>query len=83
MRRRVRPGSATLVCVCLIGIAGAIASATTNATVPPELVPPTERGPYNVGTTLFTATMSGGASPAYRRSTRRARRPIPRRYIPS
>ena len=60
MNRSYRGGLATLACVCLIGIAGAIGSATADATVPGELVPPTERGPYNVGTTLFTATMSGG-----------------------
>ena len=60
MNRSYRGGLATLACVCLIGIAGAIASATADATVPGELVPPTQRGPYNVGTTLFTATMSGG-----------------------
>jgi predicted dienelactone hydrolase len=33
---------------------------TSMSFVTGELVPPTERGPYNVGTTLFTATMSGG-----------------------
>jgi len=60
MNRRSRPALATLMCVCLIGIAGAIAGATTDATIPGELIPPTQRGPYNVGTTLFTAIMSGG-----------------------
>jgi dienelactone hydrolase len=60
MNRSYREGLATLACVCLIAIAGAIATATADATVHGELVPPTERGPYNVGTTLFTATMSGG-----------------------
>lgn len=34
--------------------------ARTAAAQPADLVPPSERGPYNVGTTLFTATMSGG-----------------------
>jgi hypothetical protein len=60
MKRSYRKGLATLVCVCVIGVAGRIVTATADATVPGELVPPTERGPYNVGTTLFTATMSGG-----------------------
>jgi hypothetical protein len=55
-----RAGLATLACIGLIAIAGAIGSATADPTVPAPLVPPTERGPYNVGTTLFTATMSGG-----------------------
>src|SRR5262245_23035273 len=58
-KNRYRGGLATLACICLIAIAGAIASATADATVRGQLVPPTERGPYNVGTTLFTATMSG------------------------
>src|SRR5262245_12145803 len=60
MNHRYRGGLATLACVCLIAIAGAIAGATADATVHGQLVPPTERGPYNVGTTLFTATMNGG-----------------------
>jgi predicted dienelactone hydrolase len=60
MNRSNRPGLATLVCLCVIGIASTIASATTGSTVPAQLVLPTQHGPYNVGTTLFTATMSGG-----------------------
>ena len=66
-----------------IGSALVCAVFASMAAVPAELVTPTERGPYNVGTTLFTATMSGGRLAAYRCSTRRARRPILRRYIPS
>lgn len=60
MKRSYRAGLAALVCVCVIGVAATIVRATAEATVPAPLVPPTERGPYNVGTTLFTATMSGG-----------------------
>jgi predicted dienelactone hydrolase len=43
-------------------IASALACAfvASLSAIPTELAPPTERGPYNVGTTLFTATMSGG-----------------------
>jgi acetyl esterase/lipase len=60
MKRRYRSRLASLVCACLIGIAGALAIAAPDATGARELVPPTEHGPYNVGSTLFTATMSGG-----------------------
>src|SRR6266516_4526401 len=43
-----------------IGSALVCALLASTCAVPGKLVPPTERGPYNVGTTLFTATMSGG-----------------------
>jgi acetyl esterase/lipase len=42
----------------LLGVGLAAAPAQAQATNP--LVEPLQRGPYNVGTTLFTATMSGG-----------------------
>jgi predicted dienelactone hydrolase len=44
----------------MVGSAMACALFASMSAVPAELVPPTEHGPYNVGTTLFTATMSGG-----------------------
>jgi acetyl esterase/lipase len=50
----------TLVCAFAIAIIGALANATADGTAPAELVHPMDRGPYNVGTTSFTATMSGG-----------------------
>src|ERR1051326_7687309 len=43
-----------------IGSALVCALLASTSLVPGEVVAPTERGPYNVGTTLFTATMSGG-----------------------
>ena len=43
-----------------VGSAFVCAVFASMSAVPGESVPPTERGAYNVGTTLFTATMSGG-----------------------